>query len=158
LNRLIRRRGDIRRTDVELDMRLEGSFGKLAERLERLIESITPEQELACFESQLDRAERDIAAMKARADAWAQGYVEEFRGVALPGSSEDTCVQLLFDSSEAEMITDLQVRLDERWLASAVRALSENAHTFAVLDIDELLLEDGLLARLRALGYRVVEP
>lgn len=158
LDRLIRKRRGIRRTEIEVDARLEGSFAALAGRLERLMKSISPEQELACFESQLARAEQDIEAMKARANAWAQGHVAQFRGIVLPGGTEDVCVRLLLDSSETETIEDLRRRRDALWLENAVRALADNPNTFAVLDIDELLREDGLLARLRRRGYRVEAP
>lgn len=158
LNRLLRKQRGLQRTEIEVDMRLEGSFRRLATRLETLLDSLTGEQELACFESQLRRAEEDIEPMKTRANAWAQGYIDDFRGVALQGSRDDVCVQQLYSSSEAELLNDVRRRLQQRWLENAERALAENENTFAVLEIDQLLLETGLLARLRENGYRISEP
>ena len=37
-------------------------------------------------------------------------------------------------------------------------ALATNASTFAILPINELLTEDGLLSKLKAMGYDVTEP
>jgi hypothetical protein len=62
------------------------------------------------------------------------------------------------DSSEFETIEQLYRELDDRWLAAAERALAANDTTFAILDIVDLLREDGLMAEIRALGYEVAAP
>jgi len=158
LDRLIRRNRHLVETDIEVVMDLKGSFRDLAERLETLVDSLSPEQERACFAAQLTRLETDLDAMKSRANAWAQGYVDEFRGIPLPGAEDDACVLLIYESSEFETLDALRGELERRWLAEAERALADNASTFAVLDIVELLRENGLLAQLRARGYEVREP
>ena len=60
--------------------------------------------------------------------------------------------------AEFETLDALRTELERLWLAEAERALAENLSTFAVLDIVELLRENGLLAQLRARGYEVREP
>jgi hypothetical protein len=158
VERLIRRNRDLEQTTIEVVMDLKGSFRDVAERAEILVESLAPEQELACFAEQLRRGESELDAMKNRANAWAQGYIDEFRGIPLPGDDDDACLLLLNESSEFETIEELRAELDRLWLEAAERALSSNASTFAILDIVELLREDGLLARLEAQGYEVRAP
>ena len=47
------------------------------------------------------------------------------------------------------------VKRRENWLAAAEAALAENASTFAVLGVDDLVSPGGLLAELVAQGYAV---
>ncbi len=150
LERLLKRNESLQHIRIEVELDLKGSFRTLATRAEAFVASIPPEQELACFEFQLRRVERDIEAMKYRADSWARGYIDEFLGVPLPGDDADPCLQLAVSSSEQE--------LDRRWLAEAERALTTYRSTFAILGITELLREDGVLAVLAAKGYEIHVP
>ena len=158
LERMFRRNRDLVQTEIAVVVDLKGSFSDLAERMETLVASLSQEQELKCFDQQLHRLESDLDAMKIRANAWAEGQVDEFRGIPLPGGDDDACVLLLYESSEFETIEQLRNDLDRRWLTAAEQALATNASTFAILDIVELLREDGLLAELGARGYEVREP
>jgi hypothetical protein len=158
LNRLIKRNRHLQQTRVEVVVSLKGSFTSLARRAETLMGSLSPEKELACFAEQLRRMESELDAMKSRANAWAQGYVDEFRGIPLPGSDDDACFLLLLESSEFSTIEQVRSELDARWLAAADRALTTNESTFAILDIVDLTREDGLLAALRTRGYEIWEP
>lgn len=158
VERLIRRNRDIVRTEVEVVFDLTGSFRSLADRAETLIESLSWDQELACFEEQIRRMESELDAMKSRANAWARGFVDEFRGIPLPGDDDDACQLLIVESSEFETIEQIRAELDTRWLAAAEKALANNTSTFAILDIVELLKEDGLLSQLKSRGYDIFEP
>jgi hypothetical protein len=158
LDRLMRRHRHLEKTTIEVEMDLTGSFRSLANRGEALVASLSREQELRCFEEQIRRMESELGAMKSRANAWAQGSIDDFRGIPLPGDDDDACLLLLAESSEFETIEQLRDELDRRWLAAADRALATNTSTLAILEIVELLREDGLLAELRARGYEVFEP
>jgi hypothetical protein len=158
LERLIRRNRGLKQTEIEVVMDLKGSFRTLADRAERLLDSLSQEQELACFAEQIRRLESELDAMKSRANAWAQGYVDEFRGIPLPGGDDDDCLLLLDESSEFETIEQLRQDLNHRWLTAAEQALTANNTSFAILDIVELLRDNGLLAELRARGFEVREP
>lgn len=158
IQRLLRRNKSLEQIEIEVRLDMKGSFRVLADRAETFMESITPEQELACFEFQLRRAERDIDAMKYRADSWARGYIDEFLGVPLPGDDADPCLQLANTSSEQELVLQLQAEMDQRWLDEAERALRTYRSTFAILGIAELLDENGPLAALAAKGYRIHAP
>ena len=139
-------------------MEVKGSYRSLANRIETLMESLSPAEEVACFEAQLKRMETDLREMQLRADSWARGYIDEFKGLALPGSNEDPCVQLVYGSSEEETIEELRQEVDALWLQTAQAALATNQTTFAVLNISDLLSENGLMAQLKAKGYEVREP
>lgn len=158
LEKLIRRNRGLEQTKIEVVMDLKGSFSDLSERIEALFASLSREQELACFAEQLRRIESELEAMKSRANAWARGYIDEFRGIPLPGDVDDACLLLLYESSEFETIAQLRQDLSDRWLDAAEQALAMNPSSFAILDIVELLREDGMLAELRARGYEIREP
>ena len=158
LARLIRRTDDIIETEIQVTADLTGSFKEVAARAEAFVASLSPEQERECFTQEIGRIETDLEDMKSRANAWAQGRIDQFRGIPLPGDVNDACEAMLFESSEFETLDQLVTELDRLWLEAAERALATNSSTFAVLDIVELLGEDGLLAELKARGYEVQEP
>ena len=156
--RLIRGNRGIQRTVIEVKIDLEGGFGDLARRAEELTASLDPALELECFESQLSRMENDIDKMRRRADSWARGYIDDFRGVALPGGEDDSCRALVALSSERNVVVEARAKLESLWLTNAVRALSTHRTTFAILPIADLLRSDGPIAQLKARGYEVREP
>lgn len=158
IRRLVRRDREIAQTTIETSLVLEGNFRELAQRLETMVASLSPEQELACFEAQITRMESDLPAARRRANAWALGYISEFRNITLPGSDEDVCTNLMLASSEGETLEDLIARQNTQWLEAAETALATNPSTFATLSLATLLLEDGPIADLKAKGYEVREP
>ncbi|HZF28549.1 MAG TPA: TraB/GumN family protein [Gammaproteobacteria bacterium] len=158
LQRLIRRNRDAERTEIEVKVDLEGGFGELAKRAEGLTASLDPALELECFESQLSRMENDVDEMRRRANSWARGYIDDFRGAPLPGSDEDSCLALIVSSSERDVFVDTRAKLDTLWLENAERALHAHRTTFAILPIGDLLRSEGPIAKLKAKGYEVREP
>jgi hypothetical protein len=158
IERLIRRTRGIVQTEIQVTADFTGSFKTVAARAEAFVASLSPEQERECFAQEIGRIENDLEEMKGRANAWAQGRIDQFRGIPLPGDINDVCEAMLFDSSEFETLDQLVTELDRRWIEAAEQALAANSSTFAILDIVELLDEDGLLAELEARGYEVVEP
>jgi TraB family protein len=158
IQQLIRRNRDIERTRIEVEVNLEGSFGDLAQRAEELTASLDPAVELECFESQLRRMEEDIDEMRSRANSWARGYIDEFRGIPLPGGEDDSCMALIVGSSEQDLIVESTLQLQNLWLENADRVLQTNRTTFAILPITELLKNEGPIAKLKAKGYQVREP
>lgn len=129
--------------------------------------------EVACLEKTLAYFEKDIEAVKKRANAWAQGRADDLidpaplhgRGNAcdnppmIPDGSPAMAklrkeapglAALLVDNrSESERISR------ERWLAAAEAALARNMHTFSVLHVNDILDQDGLISQLHAKGYTV---
>jgi hypothetical protein len=158
IQQLIRRNRGIERTEIEVEIDLEGSFGDLAQRAEDLTASLNPAVELECFESQMRRMEEDIDEMRSRANSWARGYIDAFRGIPLPGGQDDSCLALIVGSSEQDLIVESTLQLQSLWLENAERVLQTNRTTFAILPITELLRNEGPIAKLKAKGYQVREP
>jgi len=158
IRRLVKRNRDIRTTEIMYDMKIEGGFKVIASRVEELMDSIPPELERSCFERMLRRMEENIEEMQYRASAWAQGYIQEFKYIPLRGDEDDDCTNMMMVSSEQETISEIMAIISNQWLDAAERALNNNRTTFAVLDISQLLLADGLLAQLGSRGYEVIEP
>jgi hypothetical protein len=158
VERLARRNRAMTRSEVQVDYRLEGSFKELSARVEALSAGITLEQELACLERQIWTMETDLEDRKIRANGWAQGYIEEFRYMALPTDEDDACFQLVMASAEFATYEMLVEQLYEQWFEVAETALHTHRSSFAVLHINELLRQDGVLSRLRQKGYVIREP
>lgn len=115
--------------------------------------------DIACFGRTLDAVERDMPAMTLRANAWASGDLDALR--KLPDSDRrGTCVSAIADADFARKLglSDVPARMESNWLSVARASLAQNAQTFALLPIRELLSADGYLSRLKAEGYRVVAP
>jgi uncharacterized protein YbaP (TraB family) len=118
--------------------------------------------EVACLGQSLDTLESDLEAMKRTANAWATGDVALLRELRLKHVRPD-CESALGDAlSDAALGFMEQQRLEQEasnlWLSKAEIALARNRSTVAVLGMHSLLSADGLLAKLRARGYEVIEP
>lgn len=114
--------------------------------------------DIACLDATMKRLEVDLAAMRDRANAWAVGDIEALKKLPAP-SQQDACRAAL--SSNARMhehVDAAMAQIDKTWLAAAEAALRDNANSFAVLPMDELLRSDRRLAMLRERGYSVEEP
>ncbi|MEL1263777.1 TraB/GumN family protein [Pseudoxanthomonas putridarboris] len=112
-----------------------------------------------CFRRTLDRLETDLAAMTARANAWAIGDIEALR--AMPYDDQNrACILAMTETGFAQKrgLDDLPRKVEAEWMAAAEAALQNNASTFATLPISELLKPDGYLSKLQAKGYEVEAP
>ena len=151
-------RRQARRHDVEIvtprvSVRIEDPREALRE-----FASSTLEDE-ACMRATLARLETDTRAMRMRANAWAVGDLQTLR--EMPFESELRVCALALLESEAlrrRGLTDLPPRALATWLEAAETALAEVPSTVAVLDMQVLLADDGVLAGLRERGYTVLAP
>jgi hypothetical protein len=114
--------------------------------------------EVACFRSVLDQLDADVGTAADRANAWAVGDVAELARLAR--REDDSCLAAFtqVEAVRAMGMHDAGARAELKWLAAADAALAGNASTFAMLPVDELLSDRGLLARLRTKGYAVEVP
>lgn len=118
-----------------------------------------PLEDMECFTRTLDRIEGDLGTMAARANAWAQGDIENLRD--LPFRSQFVaCGNALTGNEMARKLgfSDIQQRVENAWMTAAEAALAKNRSTFAMLPLSQLVSEDGYLAKLVAKGYMVEEP
>ena len=112
---------------------------------------IPVEAEIACMRSVLARFDTDLATVRERAIAWAEGDVDALRTGAR-GATRDACLDSFADTMQvAAKARDL------RW-QRLVEAVENHAVSLAVVDIDMLLQPGGFSDRLRARGYEVDEP
>jgi len=118
------------------------------------LKKVTPEAELACFESTLASIETDLEGMKERANAWAIGDVDALKRFDYP-DSQGNCLQALLS---APGFVELRDELYSKWLGEAEHALATYDTSFSVLPMRELVAADGLLAQLAARGYTVTAP
>lgn len=115
--------------------------------------------DITCFIRTLENVERDMPAIKARANAWASGDLQALR--ELPDSARrDACVSAIADAGFAHTLglDDVPAKLEATWLAAARAAIASNAQTFATLPMDELLKPGAYLSKLQAEGYEVEAP
>jgi hypothetical protein len=114
--------------------------------------------DIDCLAATMTRLETDLTAMRERANAWAVGDIGALRRLVSP-SQQDACIAAV--TSNAHLRDQFQSALDQMdnaWLSAAEQALRDNASTFAVLPMDELLRPDRRLAMLEARGYAVEPP
>ena len=120
-----------------------------------LAESRINDQE--CFTRTVDTLEADLDVMKRGANAWATGDLGMLR--ELNYSEVQPACKRTYDAVMGfQKKPGLTEQASSAWLAAVERALKRNAVTFAVLPMSEMIGADGVLARLKALGYVVVEP
>lgn len=146
-------------------------LGRIYEQTATL-KSVTAWQ-VECLEKAVTYFENDLEAVKRRANAWAQGRVDDLvsstplyggsascRNPPLLPDSVPAIADLRKENPElAAMLTqdrsELEAVARDRWLAAAEAALSRNASTFGVLPVDDILDEGSVVARLREKGYQV---
>ena len=115
--------------------------------------------DLECFRSALERVEKDMPTLIARANAWAVGDIEALR--ALPVENQQgACMSALASGEFAKKrgISNVEGRVRAQWLKIAEEALQKNRITFATLPVSQLVKPDGYLAALQAKGYTVEAP
>lgn len=121
----------------------------------------TPLDDHDCFARTLDAIDADIALQGRIANAWAVGDLDELRRLRRIEPSA-SCLRAALDSAAfADFDIDhdsLMQQLRGHWLDQAEQALATHATGLALLSINQVLAEDGLLAQLAARGYTVIAP
>lgn len=124
----------------------------------RDFKTTTGNLDIDCLAATMKRLETDLDAMRERANAWAVGDIEALRKLPAP-SQQDACRAAVSSNPRLhDQLENAVKQMDQAWLAAAETALRDNASTFAVLPIDELLRSDRRLAMLEARGYTVEPP
>jgi uncharacterized protein YbaP (TraB family) len=115
--------------------------------------------DISCFNQTLNVVQNEMGALTERANAWSTGDVEALQRYTL-GDRHESCVVAVLNADFAEQLGlhDLPQHVEDMWMSAAQDALAHNAQTFAVLPMDEVLSQDGYLAKLKAKGYTVQSP
>lgn len=112
-----------------------------------------------CFDKMLQNLQTDVGRMAERANAWAVGDIEALRALPL-GDQYRSCQNALMRASVVRKNgmgnADAEVR--QAWLTATEAAIANNAVSFSLLPMSELLKPDGYLAALEAKGYLVETP
>ena len=144
---------DIKRTSTAVNIAITDPKG--------LAKSFTKSNidDVACFRSVLDRLELEVAHASQRANAWAIGNLPELTRLVnkdrLP-----TCLEAFakVEAMKESGILDATGQSRAKWLTAVDVALAANPTSFATLPMIEIVTPDGLLSKLRAKGYQIVEP
>lgn len=147
-----------RREDREiLHIRVEAKLDDPRQALREFTESGF--DDTACLDATLTRLENDTGTLVERANAWAVGdtatllerrFDDELRACMLAVLNTETAKKRGLDNLPQQLV--------DEWLRVASESLEAKPRTLAVADLRLLLAEDGLLAGLRARGYRVLAP
>lgn len=111
-------------------------------------------QEIACLETTVARLETDVAAMRVRAEAWADGDVDAFRAAAYP-DEQNACWNAIGAAREIQPLVE---KAQRDWLALFDDALAHSDVSLAMQAMDRILAPDGVLAYARSKGYAVRGP
>jgi len=112
-----------------------------------------------CMKATIERLEVGPGRLKARANAWAIGDIAALR--ELPDADQNSaCAKAAMESPALRKRggEGIGVEIERLWLEAAEKALANNASTFAMLPIGNLLSANGYLSKLAARGYEVTEP
>jgi hypothetical protein len=161
-----KQRVKIERPEVEMKFKIANSRAILKKYKE------TPFPDTECFVDTLARLEGKIDALQARAIAWAVGDLETLRSTSIDTTRD--CKQLfdeavqngqladevgareLYEENKREMERAVGAGID-KWLKAVDKSLAAHKSTLALVPVDSLI-EGGLLAALRTMGYEVRLP
>jgi hypothetical protein len=143
----------IKRTDPKVKATLKNPKAALKEFRSE------PLGDRECFDKMLVNLETDVTRMAERANAWAVGNIDSLRNLPL-GDQYQVCQKALTQASVAQKngLGNYEAEVRVVWLSAAENAITNNAVSFAVLPMSELLKPDGYLADLQARGYLVEAP
>jgi uncharacterized protein YbaP (TraB family) len=118
------------------------------------LKTMQPSTENTCVNASLVTIESGLPRLIDRAQAWATGNVERIEN--LPEPAEVNACLAALDTGAAT--GDLIARVRRTWLDSMERSLQGSGVTLAVVNMDMLLGNAGLLGELRKKGYEIDAP
>ena len=116
--------------------------------------------DLQCLEATVQELEDGPDRLRLRANAWAAGDLAALRALPDAGRRRHACADAVFESPALRKRggEGIDGRMEALWLEAAEKALANNASTFALLPIGNLLSSEGYLAHLAERGYQVTPP
>jgi flavin-binding protein dodecin len=164
----------ILRTETRIGT-IHGVTGKELKALTTAMKEVvaTPayvKETLACLEDFLTYFEKDLEPAKRRANAWANGRVDDLVDPTPLYGELTECMDPFSASTEFPAMqklvqnypglappdkVDMNIKSKQKWLDAAENALSRNATTFSMLAVNDIVDKDGLVAQLEAKGYKV---
>jgi flavin-binding protein dodecin len=128
--------------------------------------------EVVCFEDILAYFEKDLEPVERRANAWAEGRVDDLVDPASLYGELGDCMDSIAANADLPAMqklvkdypglaaltpdrVDMRKKSRQKWLDAAESALSRNATTFSMLAVNDIVDKAGLVAELEAKGYKV---
>jgi hypothetical protein len=118
------------------------------------LKTMSSATERTCVEASLTTVEHGIPRLVDRAQAWASGDIERIENLA-ELKEVDAC-RVALDAGRGAV--DVIARIRQTWLAGIEKYLQTPGTTIAVVNLDLMLEQGGLLDELRAKGYEVDPP
>ena len=118
------------------------------------LKTMSPATENTCVDASLVTIETGLPQLIDRARAWASGDIEGIQSHPEP-AQVDACVKALDSGAAAG---DLIGRIRHTWLRALLKSLDGVGTTIAVVNMDLLLENGGLLDELKQRGYEVDAP
>ena len=115
--------------------------------------------DLDCLKQTMDRLDEGMDPMVLRANAWADGDIEQLRTMSYIDQKE-ACIGALANSVIARQqgLTNLSERVRNNWLAAVTDAFAQHHTVFATMPTVQLLDPAGVIAILRDEGFQVKTP
>lgn len=118
------------------------------------LKTMSPATENTCVDASLVTIETGLPQLIDRARAWASGDIDSIQSHPEP-AQVDACVKALDSGAAAG---DLIGRIRHTWLQALLKSLDGVGTTIAVVNMDLLLENGGLLEELKQRGYEVDAP
>ena len=109
--------------------------------------------EQKCLSARLEGLDARLESLMRYSLAWADGDIAELKTYPVDEAT-DACHPRRLATHPEDLMQMVSQGL-EAWHENVDRALNHNDSTFAIVPIDALLFDDGLLPRLRERGYEV---
>lgn len=113
-----------------------------------------------CLMKTIESLDTDVEVMRAHANAWAVGELDDIRKMNFDDPA-NACIHALstgaLGKNQPEIKTARETA-DTRWVEAAEKALATNVSTFTVVPIKEILNPKGVIAMLQGKGYTVEPP
>lgn len=120
----------------------------------------SPMDDAPCLMKTIESLDTDVEVMRAHANAWAVGDLDEIRKLSF-NDRANACIHALSTGSLGKNQPELKTAQETalaRWVEAAEKALATNASTFTVVPLKEILNPKGVIATLQAKGYTVEPP
>ena len=117
------------------------------------IEGMSADAGQTCLQARLQGLDAQLEALAHLAAAWAEGDLATLR--SHPGDSAAGACDPRRLASDPEELIQAKSLSWALWHDNADHALSNNASTFAIVPLRDLLRRDGHLSRLRQSGYEI---
>ena len=118
------------------------------------LKTLSPDAENTCVNASLVTIQSAIPRYKERAQAWADGNVERLQALPVP-KEVDACRAAMDQGKGA---ADLLTRMRQSWLFALEKELKAPGTSIAVVNLDLLLDQGGVLDGLKAAGFEIDAP